>query len=134
MPKTWAEKMMTRTEPQFEVLTKPFGGFPPGSKMLIATPMIVKEYIEAIPSGEQRTVPEMRLELAKQFESDMTCPLTASIFARIVSEAALDELRTGKDESQITPFWRLVDPKSPLAKKLSCGVDYLRAKRAFEIA
>jgi hypothetical protein len=95
--------------------------------MLIATPLIVKSYVEEIPSGTYRTIPQMRQELAERHGADMTCPLTAGIFTRIVSEAALDELHSGA--SDITPFWRVVDPKSPLAKKISCGPQYISERR-----
>lgn len=97
--------------------------------MLIATPMIVKSYIEAIPAGQTKTVAEMRSDLAARNGADVTCPLTAGIFAHIVAEAALDEMREGKAVTEIAPFWRLVEPKSPLAKKLSCGQEFIAEQR-----
>jgi hypothetical protein len=100
--------------------------------MLIPTPIIVKAYIESIPRSQVRTPPEMRANLAEQHGTDMTCPLTAGIFTRIVAEAALDEMRAGKSPDAITPFWRLVAPKTPLAKKLSCGQEFLLERRKAE--
>jgi hypothetical protein len=61
-----------------------------------------------------------------------TCPLTASIFARIAAEAALEDMAGGKPAEKITPFWRLIDPKSPIAKKLSCGPQFLAKMRRTE--
>ncbi len=122
--------MVARREPVVQVLEKPFGGSPAGARMLIATPNIVKDYIERIPHGSSKSIPEMRNELAKRFEADMTCPLTAGIFTRIVAEAALDDMKGGKRD--VTPFWRLIDPKTPLAKKLSCGPGFVAERRAGE--
>lgn len=122
--------MKSPCEPQVAIAERSFAGIAAGAKMLIPTPMIVKDYVESIPRGETRSVSEMRESLARRYDAEFTCPLTSGIFSRIVSEAALDELREGA--SEITPFWRLVDPKSPLAKKLSCGPEFVADMRRRE--
>jgi hypothetical protein len=58
--------------------------------------------------------------------------MTASIFARIAAEAALEEMEAGKPADKITPFWRLIDAKSPIAKKLSCGTAFVAKMRKQE--
>jgi hypothetical protein len=130
--KTWAEKMAHPPQPEVSVLDKPYAGSAPGAKMLIPTPVAVKSYIESIPSSQAKTMPEMRSDLARLYGADMTCPLTSGIFTRIVAEAALDEMRSGKSVESITPFWRLIAPKSPLAAKLTCGVDFVLERRKAE--
>jgi hypothetical protein len=55
------------------------------------------------------------------------------IFVRIVAEAALDEMKEGKPVSKITPFWRVVDPESPAAQKLSCGTKFIVERRKSEL-
>lgn len=116
--KSWREKLHPKFETRVEVLEKAGMGMPAGARMLIVHPTVVKAYVDAIPPGERRTVPEMRAELATEYGADVTCPLTSGIFLRIVSELALEELREGKPPSEVSPFWRIVDLKSPLAKKL----------------
>ena len=103
-----------------------------GSKMLIANTKIFDEFINKIPSGNFVEIKELRDILAKQFDCDVTCPLTTGIFIRIVSEAAYEEYKTGKSLEGITPFWRSVDPKSNLAKKLDCGVNFIKAQQSKE--
>ena len=103
-----------------------------GSKMLIANTKIFDEFINKIPSGNFVEIKELRDILAKQFGCDVTCPLTTGIFIRIVSEAAYEEYKTGKSLEVITPFWRSVDPKSNLAKKLDCGVNFIKAQQSKE--
>jgi hypothetical protein len=100
--------------------------------MLIPTPIAVKSFIESIPASQTRTMPEMRSHLAHLCGADMTCPLTSGIFTRIVAEAALDEMREGKHVESITPFWRLIAPTGPLAKKLSCGPEFIEERRQVE--
>ena len=113
-------------------LEKPFAGAAAGAKMLVATPEIVRDYMSAIPRGETRTVREMRADLAKKFKAQTTCPTSSGIFVRIASEAALEDFAEGKPVSKITPFWRLVDPESPAAQKLSCGPNFIEKQRKAE--
>ena len=125
MAKSWQEKFEARQAPEVAVLEKRFGGMEPGRRMLISTPAEVEEFVMAIPTGETVSVAEMRDALARKHGCDGTCPLTASIFLRIVAERALEQGRS-------VPFWRIIDPKSPLAAKLSCGLDYIARMRAGE--
>jgi len=71
----------------------------------------------------------MRNELARHYGAEATCPLSTGIFLRIVAEAALEELST-KSISEITPFWRMIDAKSTLAKKMGLSEQYLNTYRA----
>ena len=57
----------------------------------------------------------MRKDLAVELGTDFTCPMTTSIFTRIMAEKNL-ELHAD-DYQAMTLFWRLVEPKSELAKK-----------------
>jgi hypothetical protein len=132
--KTWKQKLDGGKPSHVEVLTKPFGGAPEGAKMLVATPRLVDEYIRSIPPGQTRSVAQMRTDLAQAHGAEIACPISTSIFARIAAEAALEETGMGKPLSDVTPFWRVIDDKSPLAKKLSCGVDMIRAQRQREEA
>lgn len=122
MPKSWKEKLEApKQQPKVEILDKPFGGLPTGGKLFIAHPLQVKAYIDTIPMGQARSMTDLREALAKQARADGTCPLTSGIFVRIVAEAAWEELQSGKPISEITPFWRIIDRKSPAIKKLACG-------------
>lgn len=130
MAKTWKQKMVAKHEPHVEVLERSYAGVPIGGKLFIATPELVKSYLDKIPDGKSETVQELRDNLAKTRDADTTCPMSTGIFVRIVAECALEDLAQG--EKDVTPFWRVVDPKSPLAKKLSCGPDWIRERRAME--
>lgn len=130
--KTWHEKLYIDRQPEVGLTSRTVSGFPPGSKMLIPTPVTVKHYIEQVPRGVTATVEQLRADLARQFDADLTCPMVASIFLRIVSEAALDDQREGKPTDQITPFWRVVDAKSTVGGKLSCGTEFIDRMRESE--
>ncbi len=76
----------------------------------------------------------MRRELAAMHGADAACPVSTAIFLRTVAEAAWDEIEAGKPASEVAPFWRVVDPKSPLARKLRAGADWIEQQRAAERA
>jgi hypothetical protein len=132
MPKSWSEKFANPPKPDVSRLGKPYAGHVEGEKMLIPTPAVVAAYVETIPKGESRTVPQMREDLAAAHRADFTCPLTAGIFLRIAAELAWEQHQNGKPLSRITPFWRVMDAKSPTAKKLACGVDFIVKQRKSE--
>ena len=132
MGKTWQEKMKPGAKPKVVKLDKPYAGVPSGAKLLIATPEIVRDYISAIPKGKTRTPQDMRQDLAKAHKADATCPTSSGIFIRINAEAALEEVQKGKALSKVTPFWRIIDPESPAAQKISCGQKFIEERRREE--
>jgi alkylated DNA nucleotide flippase Atl1 len=132
MGKTWAQKFDNGRQPVVVTLQKPFCGAEAGSKLFIATPRVVKQYIDAIPSGQSTTIGRMRDDLAREWNADASCPMTTSMFVRIVAEAALDELAAGKPDTEITPFWRVVEETGTIAQKLSAGPAFIRKMRERE--
>jgi hypothetical protein len=74
----------------------------------------------------------MRKDLAAEHNAEYCCPITAGIFLRIVAEAAYEEYASGKPLKKITPFWRMIDSKTPAAKKLTFGTDFVREQRKKE--
>lgn len=130
--KTWVEKRDTANKAEVQKIDKAFADMKIGDKMLIATPHIVDDYIRHIPKGHETTLLQMRKDLAAEYNADVTCPLTSGIFLRIVAEAAYEEYEKGKSISKITPFWRMINLKSPAAKKLTFGTGFLLAQRKKE--
>lgn len=130
--KSWIEKRDIQKEAEVKKLDKDFADMKKGETMFIATPRIVDSYIRQIPKGRQSTLSQMRKDLAAEYHADKTCPVTSGIFLRIVAEAAFEEYEQGKPVSKITPFWRLMDERSPAAKKLTFGIEFLKEQRKKE--
>lgn len=130
--KTWTEKLHVSIEAVVKKTEKDFAGIPAGSSMLIATPLIVAEYISGIPKGTHTSLQQMRKDLAADHNAEYTCPVTSGIFLRIAAEAAYESLQAGTPVSKITPFWRMIDSKSPAAKKLTFGMDLVNEQRKKE--
>jgi len=133
MPKTWLEKKACSKPAHVVVLEKKFAGLPPGTKLLITSPEIIDRYMRYIPSGSFISIVEMRKDLAKSHEADASCPITSSIHSRIVAEIAIEELAEGASPNSVCPFWRVVDPRSDLARKLSVGAAGIEQLRTDEL-
>ena len=131
--KTWIEKLEEEKAPQVKRLEKDFADMSAGNLMLIATPKIIEEYIKNIGSGRIISLKTMRKDLALEHQADYTCPVTTGISLRIVAEAHYEKWQQGSPLESIAPFWRVIDPKSTLAGKLSFGKAFLEEKIESEI-
>lgn len=130
--KTWTEKLNPTAIPKVETLAKNFADIPAGAKMLVPTPMMVRDYVLQIPKGTSTNIRQMRRDLAATHQADFCCPLTSGIFLRIVAEHAWELIQQGADLETVPPFWRVVDARSTTAKKLSFGTEFLSQQRTRE--
>ena len=132
MAKTWVEKRDTDKEYQVKVNPKKFADIPSQTKMLIPTPRILNTLVRQIPLGSFLYFKQIREKLAYKYDAEMTCPIVTGICMRIICEAAFEEYQINKDDSQITSFWRAVEPDSKLALKLTCGLDFIIQRQFYE--
>ena len=130
--KSWQEKLNIDRTPHIERSDKDFAGIKSGQMMLIPTPQVVDAYIRQIPKGKHVDITTLRKDLASEYHAEVTCPLTTGIFVRIAAEAAYEQYEAGTPISKITPFWRVIDGKSPAAKKLTFGTGFLLEQRKKE--
>lgn len=130
--KTAREKLAAKKEPKKVVMDKSWGGMQPGDTMLVATPLMVDAYIQNIPHGATETIPDMRANLAARHGCSGTCPLSTSIFVRMVAEAALEDLAEGKAVSEVSPFWRMITSQDKMTRKLNVDPAWIDEQRALE--
>jgi hypothetical protein len=130
--KTWAEKLNDNKQPKVKRIDFDFAGIPANSNMFIATPKIIDTYIKQIDKGKKVSPQTIRKDLAIENKADYTCPVSTGIFLRIVAEAAYEKFAATKSIRGVTPFWRVVEPNSALAKKLSFGQEFIIEQRKKE--
>jgi hypothetical protein len=123
--KSWLDKLNENKEPKIKKIDIDFADIPAGSNMFIATPKLIDQYINEIGVGKRIDLKTLRKDLAIEHNADYTCPVTTGIFLRIVAEANYEKLHQGIHLQEITPFWRVIEPNSALAKKLTFGQDFL---------
>ena len=131
--KSWQEKFDVSFSPRLQKAEKTFAGINMGQMMLIPTPALVDAYIRQIPKGKIIDTKVLRQDLAAEYHAEVTCPLTTGIFLRIVAEVALEKIKKGTAPENVTPFWRVISPDSPAAKKLSCGPGFILKQRKKEL-
>lgn len=113
-----------------KVLDKGFGDMRVGERMLISSPEAISAYIRDIPKGMTVTPKEMRLALAREMGADNTCPVSTGIFLRIAVEEAL--LSNSEIDDSPLPFWRVVDEKHPVLRKLGIPAEEITRMRKQE--
>ena len=129
--KTWGEKMNAKP-PHHVILEKDFAGIPKGSKLHISCPIEVAQELKNIPTGTTMSIQAFRRRLAEKNNCDATCPVSTSLFLRIVAEHAWEEYSLSGSTKDIAPFWRTVDASSPMAKKLSFDSAWIDLQRELE--
>lgn len=107
-----------------KVLDKGFSDISAGEKMLISSPEKISEFIFTIPKGSCLSIKELRRGLALKVGADNTCPVTTGIFLRMAIEQHKD------DEN--FPYWRVIDEKHPVVKKLNLDGDQIKMRRVDE--
>ncbi len=127
--KSWTEKLHQAKKPEVKVIDFAFADIPANSKMLIATPKIIDDYVKQIPKGKSVDMLTLRNDLALAHHAACTCPLTTGIFLRIAAEAAYEQYLQHQELHNITPFWRVIEPHSKMAKKLTCGIAFIEEER-----
>jgi hypothetical protein len=130
--KTWKEKIAVKKSPKRVVLEKDFAGIPAGTLLFVGTPQIVDTYIKKIPHGRTQTMHSLRRDLAKQHDCEATCPVSTAIFVRMSAEAAWDDIEAGVALDKVSPFWRVVEPDSTIAKKLRADSAWIAHQRSIE--
>lgn len=131
--KTWNHRFTAKRYPKRVTLEADFAGIPAGSTLFVGTPQILQTYIRNIPIGETRTIQRLRRDIARANRCAAMCPVSTSIFLRILAEAAWDDLHAGKKVHEVTPFWRVIEPGSTIAKKLRVGEAWLLSQRQAEV-
>ncbi|NLS15843.1 hypothetical protein HGP16_04610 [Rhizobium sp. P40RR-XXII] len=88
--------------------------------MLIPSEEMVAHALWAAPAGRVSDLGGLRQSLAKQYGADACCPVTVQRHLVRISEAGN------------APFWRVVNPDRPFARRMSGGPERIRQQLAAE--
>jgi hypothetical protein len=130
--KTWKEKLQNRKnfpkilklEPNFPCyLALKKMGAKPGDSVVITPPIDVDSIMKKVPKGKLITLKEICEKLAKKYQTQYCCTLTAGIFVNIVANAAEEMKRD-------VPYWRTIKNDGQLNDKFPEGSE--RQKRLLE--
>ena len=115
--KTWNEKLNdSKNMPYVAEIDCAFAAkF--GPRMLLAPPLAYNALMKQVPPGKILTVEAMRAYLARKYNADWTCFMTAGIFVNVCANAA-----TERGDKEF-PYWRTVKAKGELCEKFPDGID-----------
>ena len=133
-PTDWRKRLRKAKPPKKVVLNTRFAGLAAGTTMYVGSPSVIADWVAAIPEGETRSIARLRNELARANDAQATCPTTTALYLRMVAEVALADLADGHQPEAVIPFWRVVEPDSPIARRLSCDATLIADFRAREAA
>ena len=88
--------------------------------MLIPSEKMVADALRAAPAGRLSDLAELRRKLAARYGADACCPVTVQRHV----------VRISQDGG--APFWRVVDPDRPFARRMKGGAERIREKLAAE--
>lgn len=129
--KSWTEKLdigVAARKPS----PRSFSDVIEGQLMLVPTARQVDDFIRSIPRGVEMDVRALRTALAVEHGAEVTCPVYTGYHLRTVSEAAYEQLERGAALADITPFWRVLNARTPTTGRLACGAEFVAEKRRSE--
>jgi hypothetical protein len=130
--KSWTERLNAATKVEVKPAPTSIAGMKAGEIMLVPTPKLVDDFMRAIPKGKAVGVKAMRKTLADRHGAEVTCPIYTGYHLRTVAEAAHEALERGTPLDGITPFWRVLDDKTPTTGRLTFGAGFVRERRREE--
>ncbi len=118
--KSWREKLHDKKDlPKIVELTGKMKERWGEGRMVVPSPLEVKEIMDSVPEGNLITIAEIRQALAKKHGVEVACPMTTGIFVWIVANAAEEERSEGAE--RITPYWRTLKTGGYLNEKYPGG-------------
>ena len=105
--------------PRIEPRRKGRGGT---QSMLIPSEKMVADDLRAAPAGQVSDLGGLRKALAQQFGADACCPVTTQRHLVAIAQKGS------------APYWRMVDPDRPFARRLAGGGETIRRRLAAERA
>ena len=120
------------TDAEIEAVPTDFAGMKEGQMMLRPTPLMVDQQIRKIPRFESISVKTLRQRLADESGVDVTCPITVGFHLRTIAEAANEALHNGAQIEDVTPFWRVMDSRTPSSARLSFDTAIIKKMREAE--
>jgi len=130
--KSWLEKLRDPKPHEVKPAPTDIAGMKAGQIMLVPTPAMIESFIRSLPAGMSVDVRIMREVLATRYRAEVTCPIYTGFHLRTVAEAAYVGYKHGIPLAEITPFWRVIESKTPTAQRLGCGVEFIRKRRQQE--
>ena len=118
--------------PEIYVLDKAKCGLLAGQKMLIPTVTDIEVGLRKLAPATVTSGPAFRALVAEPFGADGCCTFATNKALRVITEAACAGLASGVTPVDVLPFWRVIDSKSTIAKRLQLDAERLGELRLLD--
>lgn len=125
-------KRLDQGAPVIKPTPRTMGDVIEGQIMLVPTARQVDDAIRAIPPGASMNVRQLRDAVARHHGAEVSCPVYTGYHLRTVAEAAAEDLRRGVSLETVTPFWRVLDAKTPTTGKIGAAAKIVAEQRRNE--
>ena len=112
------ESRRSHWQPEIHIIDKAKCGLLAGQKMLIPTLTDIEAALVKLTPGAVTSGPVFRALVAEPFGADGCCTFATNKALRSITEAACARLSNGDSPVDVLPFWRVIDSKSTIAKRL----------------
>ena len=112
------ESRRSQWQPEIHIIDKAKCGLLAGQKMLIPTLTDIEVALVKLTPGAVTSGPVFRALVAEPFGADGCCTFATNKALRSITEAACARLSNGDSPVDVLPFWRVIDSKSTIAKRL----------------
>jgi hypothetical protein len=118
--------------PEVHILDKDKCGLVADQKMLIPTLTDIEEALVKLTPGTFTCGPAFRALVAEPFGADGCCTFATNKALRSIAEVACARLMNGDSPVDVLPFWRVIDSKSTIAKRLHLDAERLGQLRLLD--
>jgi hypothetical protein len=126
------ESRSRQGQPEIHILDKEKCGLVAGQKMLIPTLTDIEAGLRKLTPGAVTSGPAFRALVAEPFGADGCCTFATNKALRSIAEADCARLLNGESPVDVLPFWRVIDSKSTIAKRLHLDAERLGELRLLD--
>lgn len=127
------ERRSNQGLPEIYILDKAKCGLVAGQKMLIPTITDIEVGLRKLAPGTVTSERAFRALVAEPFGADGCCTFATNKVLRVITEAACARMSSGIAPIDVLPFWRVIDSKSTIAKRLQLDTERLGELLSMEI-
>jgi len=119
--------------PEVHILDKAKCGLVAGQKMLIPTLTDIEAGLVKLTPGAVTSGVAFRALVADPLGADGCCTFATNKVLKNITDVACARLANGESPVDVLPFWRVIDSKSTIAKRLHLDAERLRTLLSKEI-
>lgn len=100
--------------------------------MLMPSQQLLEDTLRGLPAGVAADLATLRSRMTELAGAEACCPVTTQRGLLAIAEDQVTRFADGAPRGDLVPFWRVIDPGRPLARRVAGGADFVRARLAEE--